>query len=95
MNCETCNAKIPSLKTRRDRVNDTLHSLGLKYYTSLGESLNAIDEVLVSGGFSTHYAPFIIGNSNRHHVEVGEGLWLTLHTYRHESGRYEVVAYVN
>lgn len=39
--------------------------------------------------------PTVTGLDGRKHVEIGEGKWLSMSWHRMESGRYEVVAYVN
>src|ERR1700675_601935 len=86
MNCETCKAKLPTLKTRLTRVNDALHQLGLELWTSV--PYHRIDTALEANVFN---APtYGAGTTqDRTHEEVGDGKWLTLSLYRHESGRYE------
>jgi len=92
MNCETCKAKLPTLHKRLLRVNSALYSLGLELWTSVPYA--RIDAALEANGF---IAPtYGAGTTqDRTHEEVGDGKWLTLSLYRHESGRYEVTAYVN
>jgi hypothetical protein len=92
MNCETCNAKLPTLRTRLLRVNETLYKLGLEYHTFL--PVYKVDEALEENGFhATEY--WNEGNCVRVHEEVGDGKWLSLYAHKMDSGRWEVTAYVN
>ena len=96
MNRETCKAKIPTLHTRSLRVNSELYQLGLEYHDTLSWSLNAIDRVLLKYNFNT--TDGMINNSGidgKLHQEVGEGKWLTLSWHVMDSGRYEIVSYLN
>jgi hypothetical protein len=99
MNCETCKAKIPTLHTRLVRVNADLYQLGLEYRDTLSYSLNAIDRILLANGFvitsGSIELAICTGINGQRHIEVGEGKWLSLSWYRLDSGRYEIVAYVN
>lgn len=96
MNCETCQAKLPTLKTRLTRVNEALHQLGMEYHDTLSYSLSAIDRTLAANNFKEIEShPIFSGQGGALHQEVGEGKWLTVSWYRFESGRYEVTAYVN
>jgi hypothetical protein len=98
MNCETCNAKIPTLHTRLMRVNSELWELSRDYYTTLAYPLGAIERILSKHGFAISDSPDVAicaGVDGRRHTEVGDGKWLSLTWHRMESGRYEVVAYVN
>jgi hypothetical protein len=92
--CETCKANLPSVAKRTKSVNDSLWRLGLTYYEFV--PLMAVNAVLERNGFSWDNQPgFMGGASGRIHTEVGDGKWLTLSWYKMESGRYELVAYVN
>ena len=92
MNCETCKAKLPTLHTRLLRVNSELHQLGLSYWDYL--PVYQVDSALTNHGFAATDL-WQAGNDGRHHEEVGEGKWLSVSWHKMESGRYEVVAYVN
>lgn len=89
MNCETCKAKLPTLKTRLTRVNDALHYLGTYYHNTL--PLHEINDILTLHGFQE--ATF--GQAGSVHEEVGEGKWLSMTFHRMDCGSWEVVAYVN
>ena len=93
--CEQCQAKIPTLTTRKRRANEAFHNLGTELWTSI--PYIGIDAILLSNGFAipTYEHLEAVGGDTRVHTEVGEGLWLTMSWYRHESGRYEITAYVN
>ena len=95
MLCTECNAKIPTLTTRKRRANEAFHTLGTELWTSI--PYLRIDTILQSNGFAipTYEHLEAVGGDTRVHTEVGEGLWLTMSWYRHESGRYEITAYVN
>lgn len=100
MLCYECGAKIPTLESRLRRVNAELYQLGLEYHDTLSYSLNAADRILLKHGFQETYRdttpPVILtGLEGKQHSDVGEGKYLTLAWHRMESGRYEVVAYVN
>lgn len=92
--CTECKSKIPTLARRLMRVNSELHQLGLEYHANLGPVFHALDLILVKHGFletDTHFS----GVTGRLHQHVGDDKWLSLTAYRMESGRYEIVAYVN
>lgn len=96
MNCETCNAKIPTLATRTKRVNDSLHGIGGRYFAQLCDAFEQIDITLSANGFPTMWnGTDEAGTSTSLHLNVGEGKWLHVSWHRMDSGRYEVVAYVN
>jgi hypothetical protein len=86
--CTNCQSKIPSLRARKQAVNADLHKLGLIYHDYL--PFDQIDQILLSHGFNALEETGI-----KLHEEIGEGLWLSASFYRMESGRWEVVAYVN
>lgn len=94
MICENCKATLPTLKTRSNRVNDALYSLGLLYHQFL--PVNAIDHILTENGFSaTSRWEFAPGGQVRVHEEIGEGKWLSVTAHKMVTGRWEVVAYVS
>lgn len=94
MNCQTCEAKLPTLKTRLTRVNEALHKLGLNYHNFL--PVYDVDAALVDNGFNaTELWDSRIGDVTRIHEEVGEGKWVTVVCTKMDSGRWELVAYVN
>lgn len=96
MLCENCKTKIPTLKTRLVRVNDELFEAGKIYWDTMSEALRVIENALTRHGFALPEGNEYLQVINfRCHTEVGEGKYLTATFYRMESGRYEVIAYVN
>src|ERR1700676_2763472 len=98
MNCDTCKVKIPTLRTRLSRVNSELHQLGLTYQENMGDAFRRIDSALLCHGFAdTNSAEGNAGTDTSFHVCVSSDTasWLHVTWHRMESGRYEVVAYVN
>lgn len=94
--CSECKAKIPTLQTRQLRVNSGLHQLGLEYPDTLGAGLVRVYDTLRLHGFTEPEVGHTLSQSDgRIHAEVGDGKWLSLSWHRMESGRYEIVAYVN
>jgi len=94
--CDNCKAKIPTVVTRQNAVNDRLHAIGFVYYQQLGEALVLVYDALRTNGFSEpEVGHNLLIERGRIHGEVGNGKWLTLTYFRMSSGRYEVVAYVN
>jgi hypothetical protein len=77
------------------RVNAALHTLGQSLWNSI--PYMRIDTALQANGFTLPAYDDVktAGENTRIHAECGEGKYLTMTWYRHESGRYEVVAYVN
>jgi hypothetical protein len=99
MNCDTCKAKIPTLRTRLSRVNSELHQLGLTYQENMGDAFRRIDSALLRHGFAdtnfTEVNADIDAASFHTCVSSDTASWLHVTWHRMESGRYEVVAYVN
>ena len=93
--CTECKAKIVTPATRLKRVNEAFHKLGLLMHTSI--PYLRIDTVLQTNGFDIPSYKDIRceGQYSRVHESVGEGKWLSITVYRFESGKYEIVAYVN
>lgn len=94
MLCENCKNTLNTVRTMRRKVNEDLHTLGLTYHDFL--PVSKIDTILESHGLNQ--TALWIPSSNggmRVHDEVGQGLWLSVTAYRMDSGRWEVVAYVN
>jgi len=87
--CTECKAKIPTISTRRKRVNEALHYLGTYYHNIL--PLSRINEILEENGFS----PATFSQIGHVHEYVEDGTWLSVSYYRMDSGNWEVVAYVN
>jgi hypothetical protein len=86
--CTNCQSKIPSLRARKQAVNADLHKLGLIYHNVI--PMCSINMILNDHGFLAD-SQFHFSN----YVDGREGLWLSASFYRMESGRWEVVAYVN
>lgn len=95
MLCDSCKAILPSLETRRARVNFELHRLGLTYHKVI--PWYHVDTILKKHGFNaTSGLAEITLPSIRLREEVGEGKWLTfIATQMEVSANWEVVAYVN
>jgi hypothetical protein len=94
--CTNCQSKIPSLRARKQAVNADLHKLGLIYHQAV--PMLTIELILHDHGFEVgenHFTHYVDYHTSRLHEEIGEGLWLSASFYRMESGRWEVVAYVN
>ena len=74
-------------------VNDFLHELGRASQVSI--PLDRIDEVLTACGFDSLKPRILCGRDGSIHEPVGRNRWLALQWHKHESGRYEVNAYVS
>lgn len=74
-------------------VNDFLHELGRASQVSI--PLDRIDEVLTACGFDSLEPMILCGRDGSIHEPVGRNRWLALQWHKHESGRYEVNAYVS
>jgi hypothetical protein len=90
--CSNCQAKIPTLQTRVKRVNNALHNLGLSYHEARFRVLDSINSILEDNGFRVLNWNIV---SDRMESEIGEDKWIAISFYRMESGRWEVVAYIN
>jgi len=92
--CTECKRNhVPALATRTSKVNAGLSALPT-YWNTRSEAMDAVNTVLESNGFDP--ATVEAYNPLRSlHTEVGDGKWLSVSLYRMESGRYELVAYVN
>ena len=75
------------------RVNDGLYQIGLKYWDYL--PIYEIDSMLVENGFEATEVAIYCGRVGSAHEEVGHGKYLTFNWHRMDSGRYEIVAYLN
>lgn len=91
MNCSTCKAKIPTLASRLRKVNGKLWDLGLTYHEHVPHT--EIDGILKQEGFEDTIGASYDGH--KLNCSVGDGKWLHVSWYRMQSGRYEIVAYVN
>ena len=92
--CTNCKAKMPTLATRLRRVNSELHQLGLSYH-------DALPFPQINSTLERHGLPLMeeaIGeavNKDSIHFNLLEDKWLHITFHRMESGRFEVVAYIN
>lgn len=94
--CTECKAKIPTLTTRLQKLNNRLHYISMGYYDTLGAGLVEVYDALRAANFNEPEIGYTLPNSEgKIHAEVGEGKWLSATWYRMPSGRYEIVAYVN
>lgn len=92
MNCETCNTKLPTLVTRRRRVNEALYTLGLTYHVGL--PVQQVDEILQQNGFELPEGIYC-GRDGSVREGIGDQTYISFTWHTMPSGRYEVVAYVN
>lgn len=76
-----------------NRVNDKLYRLGITYHDGL--PINLIDAILTENGFNALSEGIYTGHDGKHSEPVGFNSYLHLSWHRMESGRYEIVAYVN
>jgi hypothetical protein len=81
-------------RVARRRVNNALHALGLLRHDSL--PIAEIDAALAANGFEeTEPAIYCGRDGNCSPMRVGTYTYLSLSWHKYDSGRYEVVAYVN
>lgn len=93
--CENCKTKIPTMVTRLHNLNCALAN-GRQYFDTLGAGLLFVYDTLRRFGFQEPDVEYSITQPDgRLHLEIGEGKWVTASWHRMESGRFEVVAYVN
>lgn len=82
-----------TVATARRRVNEALYRLGKVYHNSL--PLSDIDNILTENGFNAT-EPAIYCGDGRSNEQVGPTTYLSFSWHKMEqTGRYEVVAYVN
>ena len=82
------------LKQAANRVNGVLYRLGLKYHDYI--PVYEIDSALVNNGFEATEPAIYCGADGQIHEEVGHGMYLTMTWHKmEETGRYEIVAYLN
>lgn len=81
------------VKASLKKVNDGLYNLGLKYWDYL--PIYEIDSLLVENGFDATEAAIYCGREGKTHELVGYAKYFSMTWYKMDSGRYEVVAYVN
>ena len=81
------------LKKATDQVNNGLYDLGLKYHDYI--PVYEIDSILVQNGFDATEPAIYCGRDGKTHDEVGHGKFLSMSWHKMESGRYEIVAYLN
>ena len=77
----------------RKRANNALYEVGLKYHDGL--ALVIIDDILQCNGFAPMQAAIYWEGDGQCHEQVGPRTWITLAWHRMESGRYEIVVYLN
>ena len=91
---ETMDAQdCKELKKATKRVNDQLYNLGLQYWNYL--PIFEIDSILVEFGFDATEPAIYCGREGNTHEPVGDGKFLSMTWHKMESGRYEIVAYLN
>ncbi len=76
-----------------NKINEALYQIGLTYWDCL--PIYKIDSILVDNGLEATEAAIYCGRDGSTHEEVGQGKYLTLNWHKMESGRYEIVAYLN
>jgi hypothetical protein len=80
-------------KKQAKTANEALYTLSLTYHDGL--PVSAIDQILVSNGFQTTEPAIYCGRDGQSHEQISENMWLSLTWHKMDSGRYEVVAYIN
>jgi hypothetical protein len=75
------------------KVNEALYKIGLKYWDYI--PVYEIDSALVENGFDATEAAIYCGSGGKVDEYVGGNKYLHLNWHKMESGRYEIVAYVN
>jgi len=75
------------------RVNDRLYQLGLLYQHFI--PIQSIDAILSEAGFNETEPAIYCGADGASHEHVGHNKYLSLTWHKMESGRYEIVAYLN
>ena len=81
------------LRTASGHVNTELHDLGKVYHEHL--PIQQIDEILELYGFNPTEPAIYCGADGASHEHVGHNKYLSLTWHKMESGRYEIVAYLN
>jgi hypothetical protein len=77
----------------RRLANNELYAMGTHYHDSL--PIASIDRVLTECGFNETEPAIYCGRDGRCSQQVGARTWLSLFWHKMDSGRYEVIAYVN
>lgn len=80
-------------KRAQKKVNDGLYKIGLKYWEYI--PVFEIDSLLIENGFDATEAGLYCGESGRSEEQVGIHKYLHLTWHKMESGRFEIVAYLN
>lgn len=57
--------------------------------------IETINEALRAAGLREMEPAIYCGREGRVHEQVGERSWIAFNWYKHDSGRYEIVAYVS
>lgn len=81
------------LRRAQIEVNSRLYDLGKVYHAYI--PVYEIDSILVDNGFEATEPAIYCGADGKDHQEVGHGKYLSLAWHKMESGRYEIVAYLN
>lgn len=77
----------------RVKANNAFYKLGRVYHDGL--ALAEIDAVLMANGFTGMEDALYCGRDGQAHEQVGRRTWITLAWHKMESGRYEIVVYLN
>ena len=81
------------VKRAQAQVNERLYNLGKVYHNYI--PVYEIDSALVESGFEATEPAIYCGADGKSHEEVGHGKYLSMTWHKMESGRYEIVAYLN
>jgi hypothetical protein len=101
MLCKNCEAQLvpqAKLATRLRNLNAELFDGGKVYWETRSAAMGYVKAALYEQGFALpeEWAYTLRDSTATVRAEVGSGKRLTLHLYRmEETGRYELVAYVN
>jgi hypothetical protein len=83
----------PEDRKRSRKVNEALYQIGLKFWDYIPKY--EIDSALVDNGFDATEPAIYCGRDGSIHEPVGHGKFLSLTWHKMDSGRYEIVAYLN
>jgi hypothetical protein len=87
------NDRNREIKRKAQKVNDGLYAIGLKYWDYI--PVYEMDSLLVENGFDATEAGIYCGTDSKIHEHVGAGKFFSMSYHKMESGRFEIVAYLN
>jgi len=81
------------LKKAVSNVNAELSGLCVSFHDSI--PVTDINRILTDHGFNNLEPAIYCGHDSQIHEEVGHGKYLTMTWHKFDTGRYEIVAYLN